>query len=107
VMSMREQFNERRKHMHARLNKLNGVTCLEPLGAFYCFPNVSGVFGRSFAGVTVKTPMDFCNVALEQAGVALVPGEAFGSSKHVRLSYATSMELINKGIDRLEKLLNA
>ena len=106
VIKMREQFDLRRKHMHARLNKLKGVTCLEPLGAFYCFPNVSGVFGRSFNGVSVKTPMEFCGVALEQAGVALVPGEAFGSSKHIRLSYATSMELIDKGIDRLEKLLN-
>jgi len=107
VMSMREQFDERRKHMLARLNKLKGVKCLEPLGAFYCFPNVSGVFGRSFNGTTVKTPMDFCNVALEQASVALVPGEAFGSKNHVRLSYATSKELIDKGLDRLEKLLNS
>jgi len=107
VAQMREQFDIRRKHMHARLNRLNGVTCLEPLGAFYCFPNVSGVFGRSFNGVMVKSPMDFCSVALEQAGVALVPGEAFGSSKHIRLSYATSKELIDKGIDRLEKMLNS
>jgi aspartate aminotransferase len=106
VAGMRTQFDVRRKHMLARLNKLNGVKCLEPLGAFYCFPNVSGVFGRSFAGTTVKTPMDFCNVALEQVGVALVPGEAFGSRQHVRLSYATSLELIDKGLDRLEKLLN-
>ncbi|HLX60353.1 MAG TPA: pyridoxal phosphate-dependent aminotransferase [Planctomycetota bacterium] len=107
VASMKAQFDARRKLMHARLNKLNGVKCLEPLGAFYCFPNVSGVFGRTINGVTVKTPMDFCAVALEQAGVAVVPGEAFGSSQHVRLSYATSMELIEKGLGRLEKLLNA
>jgi aspartate aminotransferase len=106
VTSMRAQFDQRRKLMHARLNKLKGVTCLEPLGAFYCFPNISGVFGRQFGGVTVKTPMDFCGVALEQAKVALVPGEAFGSAQHVRLSYATSTELINKGLDRLEQLLN-
>jgi len=107
IMAMRTQFNERRKVMHARLNTLKGFKCIEPLGAFYCFPNVEGVFGRTFNGVTVKTPLDLCNVALEQAGVAMVPGEAFGSQKHVRLSYATSMELINKGIDRLEKLLNS
>lgn len=107
VMHMREKFDERRKHMLARLNKLKGVKCIEPLGAFYCFPNISGVFGRSFKGVTVKTPMDFCGVALEQAGVALVPGEAFGSPKHLRLSYACSMEMIDKGLDRLEKLLNS
>ncbi len=105
VKAMHEQFDVRRRQMHKRLNQLPGVTCLEPMGAFYAFPNVSGVFGRSFKGVTVKTPMDFCNVALEQAGVAPVPGEAFGSRNHIRLSYATSMELINKGLDRLELLL--
>ena len=105
VKAMHEQFDVRRRQMHKRLNQLPGVTCLEPMGAFYAFPNVSGVFGRSFKGVTVKTPMDFCNVALEQAGVAPVPGEAFGSRSHIRLSYATSMELINKGLDRLEQLL--
>jgi aspartate aminotransferase len=103
--TMHEQFDARRRRMHTRLNQLPGVTCLEPTGAFYAFPNVSGVFGRSFKGVTVKTPMDFCNVALEQAGVAPVPGEAFGSRNHIRLSYATSMELIDKGLDRLDKLL--
>jgi aspartate aminotransferase len=106
VAGMREQFNQRRQHMHARLNRLKGVTCLEPLGAFYCFPNISGVFGRTFKGVAVNSPMSFCSVALEQANVALVPGEAFGSDQHVRLSYATSLELIDKGLDRLEKLLN-
>ena len=107
VNSMRRQFDARRKRMHARLNKLKGVTCLEPLGAFYCFANVSGVFGRKVAGVLVNSPMNFCSAALEKAGVALVPGEAFGSNKHVRLSYATSLELIDKGLDRLEKMLNA
>ena len=106
IAVMKKQFDARRKLMFSRLNKLQGVTCLEPLGAFYCFPNVSGVFGRSFNGVKVNTPIEFCNVALEQAGVALVPGEAFGSKHHVRLSYATSNELIEKGLDRLEKMLN-
>jgi aspartate aminotransferase len=106
VRTMHAQFDTRRKLMHARLNKLKGVKCIEPLGAFYAFPNVSGVFGRSFNGVTVKAPMDFCNVALDVAGVALVPGEAFGSRNHVRLSYATSAQLIDKGLDKLEKLLN-
>ena len=106
VGNMRRQFDMRRKRMHSRLNKLPGVTCLEPMGAFYCFPNVSGVFGRNLSGVSIGSPMNFCNAALEKAGVALVPGEAFGSSQHVRLSYATSLELIDKGLDRLEKMLN-
>ena len=107
IASMKTQFNVRRKLMFNRLNQLKGVTCIEPQGAFYCFPNVSGVFGREFNGVKVNTPMDFCAVALDQAGVALVPGEAFGSKNHVRLSYATSNELIEKGLSRLEKLLNS
>lgn len=106
VMAMRAEFNERRKLMHARLNRLKGVKCLEPLGAFYCFPNIAGVLGRTFNGAAVNTPLEFCGVALDQAQVALVPGEAFGSGEHVRLSYATSREQINKGLDRLEKLLN-
>jgi len=105
IKAMRSEFNTRRQHMVKRLNKLKGVTCLEPLGAFYCFPNISGVFGRTFKGTAVKSPLNFCAVALEQSGVALVPGEAFGSDKHVRLSYATSMAQIDKGLDRLEKLL--
>jgi aspartate aminotransferase len=107
IAMMKAQFDVRRKLMFNRLNQLKGVTCIEPQGAFYCFPNVSGVFGRTFNGVTVKSPMDFCAVALEQAGVALVPGEAFGSKNHVRLSYATSNELIDKGLSRLEQLLNS
>jgi aspartate aminotransferase len=106
VAKMRAEFDQRRKLMHARLNRLKGVSCIEPLGAFYCFPNVSGVFGRTLNGVTVNTPMQFCGVALEKAGVAVVPGEAFGSNEHIRLSYAASTEQINKGLDRLEKLLN-
>jgi len=107
IAAMKAQFDARRKLMYTRLSGLKGITCLEPQGAFYCFPNVTGGFGRTFNGVTVKTPMDFCAVALEQAGVALVPGEAFGSNSHVRLSYATSNELIEKGLSRLETLLNS
>lgn len=105
VMHMREEFDARRRHMVKRLNALNGVKCVEPLGAFYCFPNVSGVFGRVVAGRKIASAMDFTGVCLDEAKVALVPGEAFGSSEHVRLSYATSMEKIDKGLDRIEKLL--
>ncbi|MCK6472952.1 MAG: pyridoxal phosphate-dependent aminotransferase [Planctomycetes bacterium] len=106
VEAMRKEFDARRKHMVERLNKLKGVTCLAPQGAFYCFPNVSGVFGRTLGGKTIQSAMDFTDVALEAAKVAVVPGEAFGSPKHVRLSYASSMASIDKGLDRLEKLLN-
>ncbi|MCZ7649371.1 MAG: pyridoxal phosphate-dependent aminotransferase [Planctomycetota bacterium] len=105
VMSMREEFDERRKHIVQRLNALKGVSILEPLGAFYAFANVSGVFGRELGGVKIQSAMDFTNVALDKARVAVVPGEAFGSPRHVRLSYATSRELIDKGLDRLAELL--
>ncbi|MFH0940221.1 MAG: pyridoxal phosphate-dependent aminotransferase [Planctomycetota bacterium] len=106
IADMKTQFNTRRQCMYTRLNQLKGVKCLEPLGAFYCFPNISGVFGRKLRDMPIQSPMDFCNAALEQIGVALVPGEAFGSKQHVRISYATSLELINQGLNRLEKLLN-
>ncbi|MCW8128742.1 MAG: pyridoxal phosphate-dependent aminotransferase [Planctomycetota bacterium] len=105
VMHMREEFDARRLHMVKRLNALNGVTCLEPKGAFYCFPNVSGTFGRTIAGKKIGSAMEFTALCLEDAKVALVPGEAFGSGQHVRLSYASSMEKIDKGLDRIEKLL--
>lgn len=105
IMHMCEAFDERRKHMIKRINDLPGVSILEPLGAFYAFANVSGAFGRKIGGVEIKSAMDFTNIALEQAKVAVVPGEAFGSPKHVRLSYATSVELIDKGLDRLRDLL--
>lgn len=105
IAVMRQEFDARRRHMVERLNKLPGVSCFEPLGAFYCFPKISGVFGRGFNGVTVNSAMDFTGVCLEQAGVALVPGEAFGTKEYVRLSYAVSMADIDNGLDRLEKLL--
>lgn len=106
VKKMHAEFDRRRQHMVKRLNALPGVTCLEPNGAFYCFPNVSGVFGRTLAGKEIRCSMDFVNVCLEEAKVALVPGEAFGSPNYVRLSYAVSMETIDKGLDRLQKLLS-
>jgi aspartate aminotransferase len=105
VRKMRAEFDRRRKHMVARLNALPGVKCLEPQGAFYCFPDVSGLFGRKLAGKEIRCSMDFVGACLDEAKVALVPGEAFGSPRHVRLSYAVSFETIDKGIDRLAKLL--
>ena len=102
---MRAEFDRRRKRMVERLNALPGVKCLEPLGAFYCFPDISGVFGRKLGGKEIRCSMDFVGACLEQAQVALVPGEAFGSARHVRLSYAVSCETVDAGLDRLAKLL--
>jgi len=105
VEAMRKQFETRGKHLHQRLNALPGVSCIQPTGAFYCFPDVSSHYGRELAGVKVEDSMSFAKACLEGARVALVPGAAFGEDRCVRLSFATSMEEIDKGIDRLAKML--
>ena len=101
VEKMRKEFERRAEYMHQRLNGIKGVTCVQPTGAFYAFPNVSG----AFAALGVKGSLDFSAKVLEQAHVAVVPGIAFGLDDYVRLSFATSMEQIREGCDRLEKLL--
>jgi aspartate aminotransferase len=101
VESMRKEFERRAEYMYQRLNAIKGVRCVQPTGAFYAFPNVSG----AFATLGVKNSLDFSAKVLEKAHVALVPGVAFGMDTNVRLSFATSMEQIKKGLDRLEALL--
>ncbi len=101
VEVMRREFERRAEYMHGRLNAMKGVTCVKPTGAFYAFPNVSG----AYAALGVKGSLDFSAKVLEEAHVALVPGEAFGMDTNVRLSFATSMDNIRKGLDRLEALL--
>jgi aspartate aminotransferase len=102
---MRLEFGKRGKHMTQRLRALPNVTCVEPTGAFYCFPDVSAHYGREFGGVNVTDSLSFAKAALDGVNVALVPGSAFGEDRCMRLSFATSMEQIDKGIDRLAKLL--
>lgn len=96
------EFDQRRRVMVERLNAMPGVRCSMPTGAFYAFPNVQGVLGRQGPGGTVKTPTDLANYLLHDARVAVVPGEPFGSSHHLRMSYATGMDIIRRGMDRLE-----
>ncbi len=91
--------------MAARLRTLPGVRCVEPTGAFYCFPQVDSHYGRTLGGVQVTDSLSFARSALEAVNVALVPGSAFGEDRCIRLSFATSMEQIDKGLDRLAKLL--
>lgn len=101
VEVMRKEFERRAEYMYQRLNQIKGVHCVQPTGAFYAFPNVS----KAFATLGVNNSLDFSAKVLEQAHVALVPGVAFGLDNFVRLSFATSMEKIKEGLDRLEKLL--
>ena len=84
---------------------MEGVSCAEATGAFYCFPDVSGHYGRTIEGEKISGSMDFAKALLEQANVALVPGLPFGCDNNVRLSFACSMEQITKGLDRMAKWL--
>lgn len=102
VEEMRVEFERRAKHMWQRLTRMPGVSCPRPTGAFYCFPNVSATFGR----LGVAGSAQFAEKLLDEAGVAVVPGIAFGVDAHVRLSFASSIEQIEKGLDRIEKFLS-
>ena len=104
---MRLEFEKRGKYMADGLNAVKGVRCPKPTGAFYCFPDVSAHYGRTIGGKKIQNSMDFASALLQQAGVALVPGGPFGCDKNVRMSFATSMEQITKGLDRLEKWLKS
>jgi aspartate aminotransferase len=106
IEKMRVEFEKRAKFMADRLNSIKGVVCTEPTGAFYCFPDVSGHYGRTIGGAKIKGSIDFAKVLLEQANVALVPGLPFGCDNNVRLSFACSPEQITKGLDRIEKWLS-
>jgi aspartate aminotransferase len=102
IQTMNTEFDKRRRYMVERLNKIAGITCLMPVGAFYAFPRVSSLYGKSVNGKVIKNSSDLSAYLLEQAKVALVSGDAFGADSYIRLSYATSMESIRKGLDRIE-----
>jgi len=106
IERMRREFERRAAFMAGRLNRIPGVECPEPTGAFYCFPDVSAHYGRTIHGTRITGSMEFAQALLEQANVAVVPGLPFGCDKNIRLSFACSMEQIAKGLDRLEQWLN-
>lgn len=95
------EFDRRRRVIVDRLNKIPGVSCRLPGGAFYAFPNIGGVLGRQGPTGSIQSPQDVAQYLLKDARVAVVPGEAFGSRNHIRLSYATGMEAIERGIQRI------
>jgi aspartate aminotransferase len=99
------EFDRRRKFMVGRLNNIPGVSCRMPSGAFYAFPNIRAVLGRYGPLGPLTSPQELANHLLTEAHVAVVAGEPFGSHDHIRLSYATSMDAIQKGLDRLAKTL--
>jgi len=100
VGQMLGEYAKRRRFVIDRLRAIRGVRCAEPGGAFYAYPNIATSFSRG-----IRDSMDFSVKLLEQAHVAVVPGEAFGTKDHVRISYATSMELLEKGLSRIAKFV--
>jgi aspartate aminotransferase len=103
VAKMAKEFERRKNYIAKRLNEIPGITCFNPQGAFYVFPNVSKFYGKSYNGKGIRNSVDFSEYLLDVAKVAVVPGIEFGSDEHVRISYATSMEEIVKGVDRIEE----
>jgi len=106
VRQMLEAFDRRRKTAVAELNKIDGIVTPIPEGAFYVYPDVSGLFGRDFGGRKFSSSLELADFLLDEAEVALVPGEAFGPSGYFRLSYALGDDQLLEGIQRLQKLFS-
>lgn len=102
IERMRGAYDERRRHIVYRINSIPGLRCMMPKGAFYAMMDVSGVFGRYCGEVQINDSMTFAEQLLEQADVAVVPGSAFCTEGFCRMSYATSMENIDRGLNRLK-----
>lgn len=105
VVEMKAEYKKRRDYMVSRINSLDGVSCKKPSGAFYIMMNISGIFGKSYNGKLIDSSSSFADAFLDNSLVAVVPGEGFMADDYVRWSYATSMENIKKGLDRLEYFL--
>ncbi len=101
VYMMREAFERRGKTMHTMLNAIDGVTCIEPQGAFYCFANLQGLLGRPLGGHVSNSTLELADVVLGQAKVAFVPGEAFGAPGYARFSFALGDDDLAEGIRRI------
>ncbi|WP_207205340.1 pyridoxal phosphate-dependent aminotransferase [Microbacterium protaetiae] len=100
----RQSFDRRRRLIVAELSKIDGVAVPTPLGAFYVYPDVRGLLGRTWAGKTPTTSLELADLILDEAEVAVVPGEAFGPSSYLRLSYALGDDQLLEGVQRLQKL---
>jgi aspartate aminotransferase len=100
VSAMLAEYAKRRRFVVDRLRAIPGVRCAEPGGAFYAYPNIATTFSRG-----IRSSMDFSVQLLEKAHVAVVPGEAFGTNDHIRISYATSLEQLDKGLTRMQEFI--
>src|SRR3954451_8825662 len=107
VAAMREAFDRRRRTIVSMLREIPGVACPEPQGAFYVYPSVKGLLGRDIGGRTAQDTVELAEIILEQAEVAVVPGEAFGTPGYLRLSYALGDDDLVEGVSRLQRLLGS
>ena len=105
VEEMRQTFEKRRNYMLNKIKDIPLINCIEPKGAFYLFLNIGQAFDKKFRNIPVENANKFTTLLLEHYLVALVPGDAFGAPEYVRVSYATSMENISTGLERLESFL--
>ena len=106
IQTMLQAFDERRQYLLKRLRGFTGIDCNMPGGAFYAFPNFGYYFNAKTEGTTIKDSADLCEYLLTEARVALVPGIAFGDDNFIRFSYATGLETITEGLDRIEDALS-
>ncbi|RFA08262.1 aspartate aminotransferase [Subtercola boreus] len=106
VASMREAFDRRRKAIVSGLNQIQGLHAPTPEGAFYVYPDVSGLLNRTWGGVTPTTSLELADLILEQAEVAVIPGEAFGPSGYIRMSYALGDDALAEGVARMQRLFS-
>ncbi|MGC8502287.1 pyridoxal phosphate-dependent aminotransferase [Desulfurella sp.] len=102
---MRKEFEKRRNYIVNALNSINGITCFNPKGAFYVFPNISGLYGKSINEKKINNSMELASLLLDEAKVAVVPGIGFGDDDYVRLSFATSMQVIQEGIEAIKEFV--
>lgn len=105
VKRMHAAFEARRNYMVERMNAIDSISCLKPQGAFYVMMNLDGVMGRTIRGHAIGSSADFASAFVQEEMVAIVPGSAFGADRYVRWSYATDMDTIRKGMDRLETFI--
>ena len=105
IAAMVHEFDVRRRYIVERINAIPGLSCRMPKGAFYVMMNISGLLGAALGDKVIRSSTDFAELLLENARVAVVPGVGFGSDAHVRLSYATSLESIDKGLRRIEQFV--
>ena len=103
IQFMVSEFKKRRDYVHQRLSTIPGIQSLKSEGTFYSFPKISDYFGKSYKSYKIANSFDFCQFLLEEEKVALVPGGAFGMDDFVRISFATSLEEIQEGMDRIEQ----